>query len=74
MQMRMKMYQCLLFLVTVALGATGMRAQEEKYSSLSEYLMSQDDEIALAKSAAPTSHFGSRNHQGFYLIGLSERA
>src|SRR6266702_5283619 len=51
--MRMKMYQCLLFLVIVALGAARMRAQEEKYSPLSEYLMSQDDEVALAKSAAP---------------------
>src|SRR5260370_34333740 len=51
--MRMKTYQCLLFLVTVALGATGMRAQEEKYSPLSEYLMPQGDEVTLAKSAAP---------------------
>ena len=53
MQMRMKMYQCLLFLTIIALGAIAMRAQEEKYSPLSEYLMAQDDEIALAKSAAP---------------------
>jgi hypothetical protein len=51
--MRIKMYQRLLFLVIVPLGAIGMRAQEEKYSPLNEYLMSQDDEIALAKSAAP---------------------
>jgi hypothetical protein len=50
---RMKMYQCLLFLVTVALGATGMKAQEAKYPALSEYMMDRDAEIALAKSAAP---------------------
>jgi len=50
---RMKTYQCLLFLVIVAWGETGMKAQGEKYSPLSEYLMPRVDEIALAKSAAP---------------------
>jgi len=51
--MRMKMYQCLLFLVIVTLEAAGLKAQEEKYPPLSEYMMPQADEIALAKSAAP---------------------
>jgi hypothetical protein len=51
--MRTKIHQSLMFLVIVAFGAIGTRAQEEKYPPLSEYLMSQDDEIALAKSAAP---------------------
>ena len=51
--MRMKMYKCLLFLVIVALGATGMKAQGAKYPPLSEYMMDRDAEIALAKSGAP---------------------
>src|SRR6266571_4835415 len=53
MKMKMKTYLCLLLLVTVAFRAIEVRAQEEKYSPLSEYLMAQNDEIALAKSAAP---------------------
>ncbi len=65
----MRMYQYLLFLVIVALGAIGMRAQEEKYSPLSEYLMSQDDEIALAKSAAPQTISDNATIRVFTLSG-----
>jgi len=49
----MKMHQHCLFLVLVALGATGTKAQEAKYPPLSEYMMPQAAEVALAKSAAP---------------------
>jgi hypothetical protein len=52
----MKRYQYrLLLLLLVGLCATGMKAQEAKYPPLSEYMMSRDAEIALAKSAAPQS-------------------
>ena len=37
----------------ISFGAVGVVAQEAKYPPLSEYLMPQDAEIALAKSAAP---------------------
>jgi hypothetical protein len=51
--MRMKRYKWLLSIATLAWCTTAMSPQEGKYSPLSEYLMPQDDEIALAKSAAP---------------------
>jgi hypothetical protein len=51
--MRKRLFQSLLFLIAIAFGTIKMRAQQEKYSPISEYLMSQDDEMALAKSAAP---------------------
>ena len=44
-------YRCLLGLV--GLAASSMMAQEAKYPPLSEYLMPQAEEVALAKSAAP---------------------
>jgi hypothetical protein len=40
-------------LLLISFGAVGVLAQEAKYPPLSEYLMPQDAEIALAKSAAP---------------------
>jgi hypothetical protein len=49
----MKALQTAVFSLVFAAGATFARAQEPKYPPLSEYLMQQDDEIALAKSAAP---------------------
>ncbi len=68
----MKRYQYVLFLLLVGLGATGMKAQEAKYPPPSEYMMARDAEIAL--SAAPQANLGSRNHQGFYHLGLPDRA
>jgi hypothetical protein len=47
-----KRYQYLLLLL-IALAASAVKAQEAKYPPLSEYLMPQADEVALAKSAAP---------------------
>jgi hypothetical protein len=41
--------------VLLAFSAIGMLAQAVKYPPLSEYLMQQDVEISLAKSAAPAS-------------------
>jgi hypothetical protein len=49
----MKRYQRVLFLLLVTLVSAGMKAQEPKYPPLSEYMMPQADEVALAKSAAP---------------------
>ena len=43
----------MLFLLLITLVSTGMKAQEAKYPPLSEYMMPQADEVALAKSAAP---------------------
>lgn len=37
------------------LSAMGMYAQDTKYAPLGEYMMSQDAEVSLAKSAAPAS-------------------
>ena len=42
--------QCLLL---IFFGAVRVSAQEAKYPPLSEYLMPQDAEVALAKSSAP---------------------
>jgi hypothetical protein len=41
------------FLLLISFAVAGAVAQEAKYPPLSEYLMPQDAEIALAKSAAP---------------------
>ena len=41
--------------VLLGFSAIGMLAQEMKYPPLSEYLMSQNAEISLAKSAAPAN-------------------
>jgi hypothetical protein len=49
----MRKLQLVLFTLFAAFGATGLFAQEMKYPQLSEYMMSQDAEVALAKSAAP---------------------
>jgi hypothetical protein len=49
----MKAFPLAIFALAVAAGATLTRAQQPKYPPLSEYLMQQDDEINLAKSAAP---------------------
>lgn len=49
----MKALQSAVFSLVFATGATFARAQEPNYPPLSEYLMQQDDEVALAKSAAP---------------------
>jgi len=48
-----KRYQSVLFLLFTTFAPAGMKAQEMKYPPLSEYLMPQADEVALAKSAAP---------------------
>ena len=51
--MEIKRYQSVLFLLFTTFAPAGMKAQEMKYPPLSEYLMPQADEVALAKSAAP---------------------
>src|SRR6266404_822566 len=53
--MEMKRYRNVLSFLLAGLGAAGMNAQGAKYQPLSEYMMARDDEIALAKSAAPES-------------------
>jgi hypothetical protein len=49
----MKRLKFVLFLLLISLSTVGIVAQAAKYPPLSEYLMPQDAEIALAKSAAP---------------------
>jgi hypothetical protein len=49
----MRKLQLLLFTLLSGLGAASLLAQEMKYVPLSEYLMPQDAEVALARSAAP---------------------
>ena len=54
MQFEMRRLQLvLLFALLSGFGAAGLLAQEMKYPPLSEYMMPQDAEVALAKSAAP---------------------
>jgi len=48
-----KRNQHLLLLLLIGMAVSGVMAQEAKYPPLSEYLMPQADEVALAKSAAP---------------------
>jgi len=50
-----KRNQRLLLFVLIGLAVSGVMAQEAKYPPLSEYMMPQADEVALAKSAAPQS-------------------
>jgi hypothetical protein len=53
LHVELKRYQHVLFLLLITLVTAGMKAQEMKYPPLSEYIMPQSDEVALAKSAAP---------------------
>ena len=48
-----------LFSLLISFGGVGVVAEEVKYPPMSEYLMQQDAEIALAKSAAPDNISGS---------------
>ena len=50
---QMDKFRFLLSLLIVTLTAARLFAQEKKYPPLSDYMMSQNAEIALAKSAAP---------------------
>ena len=54
----MKHLNFVLFFLLISFGALGVAAQEAKYPPSSEYLMPQDAEIALAKSAAPDNISG----------------
>ena len=54
----MKHLKFVLFLLLISFAAIGVTAQEAKYPPLSEYLMPQDAETALAKSAAPDNISG----------------
>ena len=54
----MKYLNVVQFLLLISFGVVGVSAQEAKYPPLSEYLMPQDAEIALAKSAAPDNISG----------------
>lgn len=54
----MKHLKVVQFLLLISFGAVGVVGQEMKYPPLSEYLMPQDAEIALAKSAAPDNISG----------------
>ncbi|MGO4514299.1 hypothetical protein AB4Y89_00795 [Terriglobus sp. 2YAB30_2] len=49
----MTMFRFSSIAVLFSLSTIGMMAQEKKYSPLSEYLMPQEAEVSLAKSAAP---------------------
>lgn len=51
--METKRHRYVLGLLLAGLAAASTKAQEAKYPPLSEYMMAQDAEIALAKSAAP---------------------
>lgn len=53
MKFEMRKLQIVLLTLLSGFGAVGLLAQEMKYPPLSEYMMPQDAEVALAKSAAP---------------------
>ncbi len=54
----MRYLKFLMFFFLIGFAALGTLAQEMKYAPVSEYLMPQDAEIALAKSAAPDNISG----------------
>lgn len=54
----MKHFRFALSFLLISFGPNGIAAQEAKYPPLSEYLMPQDAEIVLAKSAAPNNISG----------------
>ena len=54
----MNRLKVVLFLLLISYAAVGVIAQGAKYPPLSEYLMPQDAETALAKSAAPDNISG----------------
>ena len=56
----MKKYHYMLFLLLVGLGATGMKAQEVKYPPLSEYMMTQDEGVALRGAPRPKRSRGAQ--------------
>jgi hypothetical protein len=51
----MKRVQFWFFALVLGVASSSLLAQEMKYPPLSEYMMPEDSEIALAKSAAPKS-------------------
>jgi hypothetical protein len=51
----MKSVQIWFFTLALGVASSNLLAQEMKYPPLSEYMMPEDSEIALAKSAAPKS-------------------
>lgn len=53
MNVKNRGYQYLSFALLICLAVISAKAQEAKYPPLSEYMMPQADEVALAKSAAP---------------------
>jgi hypothetical protein len=53
MQFETRKLQLVLFTLLSGFGAAGLVGQEMKYPALSEYMMPQEAEVALAKSAAP---------------------
>ena len=55
MNVKNRGYQYLSFAPLICLAVISAKAQEAKYPPLSEYMMPQADEVALAKSAAPQS-------------------
>jgi hypothetical protein len=55
MESNMKTLTFVLLVFLTSIGAALARAEASKYPPLSEYLMPQDAEIALARSAAPPS-------------------
>jgi hypothetical protein len=55
MESNMKQPIFVLLVFFASIGAATLRAQASKYPPLSEYLMPQDAEVALARSAAPPS-------------------
>jgi hypothetical protein len=55
MESNMKQPIFILLVFFASIGAATLRAQASKYPPLSEYLMPQDAEVALARSAAPPS-------------------
>ena len=55
MNVKNKRYQYPSLALLICLAVISAKAQQAKYPPLSEYMMSQADEVALAKSAAPQS-------------------
>ena len=60
----MRKLQVALFTAVCAFGRTGMFAQQMKYAPLSEYMMPEDAEAALAKSP-PHKIFPTMRRSGF---------
>ena len=62
-----------LVVLFVSMQAASVHGQSSKYPPLSEYMMTPEAEMALARSAAPEDNFGSCHCQDTYSLRIQSR-